>query len=62
MSSNVRLVLGVLLLVIGLILPLGMYPVSRTSWPSAVKTGICGVLFFGFEVMAIPAAAIMGKD
>jgi hypothetical protein len=56
------MVTGLTLLVIGLILPLGVYPVSQTSWPAALKTALCGLLFFGFEVMAIPAAAIMGKE
>ncbi len=62
MSSDKRLVTGIILLVIGLILPVGIYPLSATSWPSAVKTVLGGVLFFGFEIMAIPAVAIMGKE
>lgn len=62
MSSNLRLVIGILLLVIGLILPMGIVLLSATSWPAAVKTVVGGVLFFGFEVLAIPAVAIMGKE
>jgi hypothetical protein len=49
-------------MVIGLVLPLAVYPVSQTSWPAALKTALSGVLVFGFEIMAIPAAAIMGKE
>ena len=62
MSTNARFILGVILLIIGLILPLGVYPVARSDWPAAVKSAACGVLFFGFEIMAIPAVAIMGKE
>jgi hypothetical protein len=62
MSSNMRLGIGIVLLVIGLLLPMGIYPVSATSWPAAVKTGVGGLFFFGFEIMAIPAVAIMGKE
>ncbi|MFZ2446703.1 MAG: hypothetical protein WAW37_10125 [Syntrophobacteraceae bacterium] len=62
MSANVRFVLGVVLLVIGLVLPLGVYPVARSDWPAAVKTAVGGTLFFGFEIMAIPAVAVMGKE
>ena len=62
MNSNTRLATGIIMLVVGLILPMGIYPLSTTSWPAAVKTVIGGVLFFGFEIMAIPAVAIMGKD
>lgn len=62
MSANARFVLGVIFLVIGLLLPLGVYPVSQTDWPASVKTAVGGVLFFGFEIMAVPAAAILGKE
>ena len=62
MNSNIRLVTGITLLVLGLVLPLGIVPVSATSWPASVKAVVGGVLFFGFEVMAIPAVAIMGKE
>ncbi len=62
MSSNTRLRIGISLLVIGLFLPLGIYPLSATSWPAAVKTVVGGFLFFGLEIMAIPAIAIMGKE
>lgn len=62
MSPNLRLAVGVILMVVGLVLPLGAYPVAQTSWPAAVKAALAGILFFGFEIMAIPAAAIMGKE
>ena len=62
MNANTRLVTGISMLVIGLMLPFGIYPLSMTAWPAAVKTVVGGVLFFGFELMAIPAVAIMGKD
>lgn len=62
MNANTRLVTGIIMLVIGLILPAGIYPLSTTAWPAAVKTVVGGVLFFGFEIMAIPAVAIMGKE
>ena len=62
MSTNERFILGVMLLVIGCILPLGAFLVPLTDWPVTVKTTVGGVLFFGFEIMAIPAVAIMGKE
>lgn len=62
MSANARFILGVILLAIGLVLPLGVYPVSQTAWPAGVKAAVGGALFFGFEIMAIPAVAVMGKE
>lgn len=59
---NARLFFGVILLVVGLVLPFGVYPVAKSDWPVTVKTAVGGILFFGFEIMAIPAAAVMGKD
>jgi fumarate reductase subunit D len=55
-------VLGVTLVIIGLLMPLGVYPVAQTAWPAVWKTAVGGILFFGFEITAVPAAAIMGKD
>jgi hypothetical protein len=57
-----RLALGVFLLVIGSILPLGALLVPLTTWPISVKGTVAGILFFGFEIMAIPAVAVMGKE
>jgi hypothetical protein len=57
-----RLALGVFLLVIGFILPLGALLVPLTTWPIPVKGTVAGILFFGFEIMAIPAVAVMGKE
>jgi hypothetical protein len=62
MSSNTRLVLGIALLVLGLISPAGTFLVAATDWPTSVKTLLGGILLFGLEIMAIPAAAVMGKE
>ncbi|MHC1729054.1 MAG: hypothetical protein AB9866_24165 [Syntrophobacteraceae bacterium] len=62
MSANSRLILGVILLVIGAILPLCVFLVPLTNWPVSVKGAVGGILFFGFEIMAIPAVAVMGKE
>lgn len=61
-NRDIRLVTGIILLVIGLILPLGIFILPATSWSDAVKKVVGGVLFFGFEITAIPAVAIMGKE
>lgn len=61
-NRNSRLTLGSILLVIGFLLPFGVYAVAQTAWPATVKTAVGGVLFFGFEIMAVPAVAIMGKE
>jgi hypothetical protein len=62
MSARVRLQLGIVLLVLGSILPLGAVVVAKTAWPGAIKAAVGGILLFGFEIMAIPAVAIMGKE
>ncbi len=62
MSANSRLAWGIALLVIGAILPLGIFLLPMTDWPVSVKGAVGGVLFFGFEIMAVPAAAVMGKE
>jgi hypothetical protein len=62
MTANFRLSLGIILLVIGLVLPFGVYLVAQTAWSATMKTAVGGFLFFGFEIMAVPAAAIMGKE
>ena len=59
---NTRFIFGVLLLVIGPPPARGVYPVAQTAWPAPVKTAVGGVLFFGFEIMAIPAVAVLGKE
>ena len=43
-------------------MPLGTVFVAATDWPDTVKTVLGGILFFGLEIMAIPAAALMGKE
>ncbi len=62
MTKNARLILGIILLIVGAILPLGTVAVARTGWPTAAKTAAGGVLFFGFEILSIPAVALMGKE
>lgn len=62
MSANFRFALGTVLLLVGLVLPLGVYPVAQSAWPAPVKTILSGFLVFGFEIMTIPAVAIMGKE
>lgn len=57
-----RLKLGIVLLVIGLIMPAGVPLVVGTGWPAGVKTVVSGILMFAPEVMAVAAAAIMGKE
>ena len=62
MSPDTRLKLGVALLIRGLIMPAGTLPVAATDWPIAVKTVVSSILLFGFEIMLVPAVALMGKD
>ena len=62
MTANFRLSIGIILLAIGLVLPLGVYLVAQTTWSATMKTAVGGILFFGFEIMAVPAVAIMGKE
>jgi len=62
MSADTRLKLGVALLILGLVMPAGTLLVAATDWPVAVKTVVSGVLLFGFEIVLIPAVALMGKD
>jgi len=62
MSPQTRLKLGVALLILGLIMPAGTLLVAITDWPVAVKTVLSSILLFGFEIMIIPAVALMGKD
>ena len=62
MSANLRLKVGIALLLLGLIMPAGTLLVAAMDWPTSVKTFVSGILLFGLEIMAIPAAAIMGKE
>jgi hypothetical protein len=62
MSASTRLKLGVALLILGLVMPAGTLLVAATDWPIAVKTVVSGILLFGFEIVLIPAVALMGKD
>ncbi|MEI6287238.1 MAG: hypothetical protein WCP79_12100 [Bacillota bacterium] len=62
MNSNIRLGIGISLLVVGLLLPLGIFAVVDSAWPAALKTVVGGIFTFGFEILAIPAVAIMGKE
>ena len=62
MSADTRLKLGVALLILGLVMPAGTLLVAATDWPVAVKTVVSGILLLGFEIVLIPAVALMGKD
>jgi hypothetical protein len=62
MSASTRLKLGVALLILGLVMPAGTLLVAATDWPIAVRTVVSGILLFGFEIVLIPAVALMGKD
>ena len=62
MSASTRLKLGVALLILGLVMPAGTLLVAATDWPVAVKTVVSGILLLGFEIVLIPAVALMGKD
>jgi predicted cupin superfamily sugar epimerase len=63
MTAATRLKLGIALLLLGLVMPAGTLLVAAaTDWPGAVKTLVVGILLFGFEIMAVPAVAFMGKD
>jgi hypothetical protein len=62
MNADTRLKLGVALLILGLVMPAGTLLVAVTDWPVAVKTLVSGILLLGFEIMLVPAVALMGKD
>src|ERR1700730_2792198 len=62
MSSDTRLKLGVALLILGMVMPPATLLVAATDWPIAVKTVVSGILLFGFEIILVPAVALMGKD
>jgi hypothetical protein len=62
MSADTRLKLGVALLVLGLVMPAGTLLVAAADWPIAVKTVASSILLFGFEIMLVPAVALMGKE
>jgi hypothetical protein len=62
MSADTRLKLGVALLIVGLVMPAGTLLVAVTDWPITVKTLASSILLFGFEIMIVPAVALMGKD
>jgi hypothetical protein len=62
MSTDVRLKLGVSLLVIGLVMPAGVPFVVGSDWLAGMKAVVSGVLMFGPELMAVAAVALMGKE
>jgi hypothetical protein len=62
MSADTRLKFGVALLILGLVMPAGTLVVAVTEWPLAVKTVVSSILLLGFEIMLVPAVALMGKD
>src|ERR1700748_3240020 len=62
MSADTRLKLGVALLIVGLIMPEGTLLVAAPYAPLAAKTVVSSSLLLCFEIMLIPAVALMGKD
>jgi fumarate reductase subunit D len=60
MSADTRLKLGVALLILGLVMPVGAIPVAATDWSVVVKTVVSSIFLFG--IMLIPAVALMGKE
>ena len=62
LSVEARFRLGLVLLAIGLLMPFGAFLTPLTNWSGEVKAAVAGILFFGFEIMVIPAAAVMGKE
>lgn len=62
MNARARFITGIILLVIGSILPVGGLMLAGTSLPIEIKAPLCGFLFFGFEIMLIPAVAVLGKE
>lgn len=62
MNADTRLKLGVALLVLGLVMPVGTLFVAGADWPVTVKTMVSGILLFGLEIMMLPAVALMGKE
>jgi hypothetical protein len=62
MNAETRLKLGLALLILGLVMPAGTLLVAATDWPITLKTVVSGILLLGFEIMLVPAVALMGKD
>jgi len=62
MKSNWRLSVGVALLILGLVMPVGTLLVEATDWHGVMKTFLNLLLLFGLQLMAIPAVALMGKN
>lgn len=60
--ANLRLRIGIALLVLGVVLSIGAIPVLRSDWPAEIKGPLAGAMAFSIELMAIPAAAIMGRE
>jgi len=62
MSADIRLKVGIALLVLGLVMPAGVLFIVGSDWPAGVKAVVSGTLLFGPEVMTIAAVAMMGKE
>lgn len=62
MSTGTRLKVGLALLMVGLLLPFATVVVFWTDWPAWVKNGVAGLLIFGFEIVLLPAVALMGRE
>ena len=43
-------------------MPLGTVLAAETDWSTSTKSLVSGGLIFGFEVIALIAAAVMGKE
>jgi hypothetical protein len=59
MSGDTRLKLGVALLILGLLMPVGTLLVAVTDWPITVKMVATSILLFGFAIMLVPAAGAL---
>src|SRR5207247_6529424 len=61
-TAQTQLKWEMVLLSVSMIMAAGTLLVAATDWPIAVKTVVSGILLFGFEIVLIPAVALMGKD
>jgi hypothetical protein len=62
MSADTRLKLGISLLILGLVMPVGALFVVGTDWSADVKAVVSGALLFGPELTMVGAVALMGKE
>jgi hypothetical protein len=62
MSADTRLKLGIALLILGLVMPVGTLFIVGTDWTAGAKAVISGTLVFAPEVMTVAAVGLMGKE